>query len=394
MISNRQFFLNHVAQTSSAPLLLEVERAEGCYLYDKEGKAYLDLIAGISVSSVGHSHPKVIEAVTQQVKKHMHTLVYGEFVQSSQVELAKFLCHKLPESLNNIYYVNSGAEATEGAMKLAKRYTGRGEILSCFNAYHGSTQGALSILGDESFKQSFRPLLPDCRLIYFNNFDDLQKITKKTACVIMEPIQAEAGVIVPENNYLQAVRERCDEVGALLVFDEIQTGCGRTGSFFAFEQYRIVPDILLLAKAFGGGMPLGAFISSKEIMQSLSNNPVLGHISTFGGHPVSCAASLAALKVIVEEKLSEKVKEKERLLLELLKHPKIKKVTSAGLLMALHLDSFEEVLKVQKYCLKNGLITDWFLFASNCIRIAPPLVISKEEIEKGCFILLESLEFL
>lgn len=394
MISNRQFFLNHVAQTSSAPLLLEVERAEGCYLYDKGGKAYIDLISGISVSSVGHSHPKVIEAVTQQVNKHMHTLVYGEFVQSSQVELAKFLCSKLPESLNNIYYVNSGTEATEGAMKLAKRYTGRGEILSCFNSYHGSTQGALSILGDENFKQSFRPLLPDCRLIQFNSFADLQKITKKTACLVMEPVQAEAGVILPENNYLQAVRKRCDEVGALLVFDEIQTGCGRTGSFFAFEQYGIVPDILLLAKAFGGGMPLGAFISSKEIMQSLSNNPVLGHISTFGGHPVSCAASLAALTVLDSEGYIEEVKSKSQLFLEKLKHPKIKKVTASGLLMAIYLDSFEQVLKVQEYCLKKGLITDWFLFASNCIRIAPPLVISKEEIEKGCSILLESIETL
>jgi acetylornithine/succinyldiaminopimelate/putrescine aminotransferase len=394
VISNRQYFLNHVAQTSSAPLLLEVERAEGCYLYDKEGKAYLDLIAGISVSSVGHSHPKVIEAVTQQVKKHMHTLVYGEFIQSSQVELAKFLCNKLPETLNNIYYVNSGTEATEGAMKLAKRYTGRGEILSCFNAYHGSTQGALSILGDESFKQSFRPLLPDCRLIHFNNFDDLQKISKKTACVVMEPIQAEAGVILPENNYLQAVRKRCDEVGALLVFDEIQTGCGRTGSFFAFEQYGIVPDILLLAKAFGGGMPLGAFISSKEIMQSLSNNPVLGHISTFGGHPVSCAASLAALTVLDSKGYIEEVKSKSQLFLEKLKHPEIKKVTAAGLLMAIHLDSFEQVLKVQVHCLHNGIITDWFLFASNCIRIAPPLTINEQEINIACEIVLEALNTL
>lgn len=394
MASERQFFLNHIAQTSPAPLLLEIEKAEGCYLYDTSGKAYLDLISGISVSSIGHGHSKVVDAVKRQAEKHMHTLVYGEYVLSPQVELARFLCSILPSNLDNIYFVNSGTEATEGAMKLAKRYTGRGEVISCFNSYHGSTQGALSILGDENFKQAFRPLLPECRLIRFNCLDDLEKITTKTACVVMEPIQAEAGVVVPESNYLKAVRKRCDEVGSLLVFDEIQTGCGRTGSFFAFEQWGIVPDLLLLAKAFGGGMPLGAFISSKEIMQTLTHNPVLGHITTFGGHPVSCAASLAALKVINEENLIIKVKEKERLFLENLKHPKIKKVTSAGLLMAIHLESFEDVLRVQENCLKNGLITDWFLFATNCIRIAPPLIISQEEIRSSCQIILESLETL
>jgi acetylornithine/N-succinyldiaminopimelate aminotransferase len=392
VISNRQFFLSHIAQTSTAPLMLEVDKAEGCYLYDIQGKGYLDLISGISVSSVGHSHLKVVEAVTQQAKKHMHTLVYGEFVQSPQVELARFLCEKLPSTLDNIYFVNSGTEATEGAMKLAKRYTGRSEIISCHHAYHGSTQGALSILGDEQFKQAFRPLLPDCRLIQFNSFEDLESITHKTACVVMEPIQAEAGVVVPENNYLKAVRERCDEVGALLVFDEIQVGCGRTGSFFAFEQYGVVPDILLLAKALGGGMPLGAFISSIEIMHSLTHNPVLGHITTFGGHPVSCAASLAALKILDEEGFIKEVAKKEALFRKLLVHPKIKKVTSKGLLMALHLDSFEEVLKLVHKAIEKGAIVDWFLFAPQCIRIAPPLVISEEEIEKGCALLLKALD--
>ncbi|MCP4123058.1 MAG: aspartate aminotransferase family protein [Bacteroidetes bacterium] len=393
MISNRQLFLHNVAQTSDAPLALEIEKAEGVYLYDTDGKSYIDLISGISVSNVGHSHPDVVKAVQEQAAKYMHTMVYGEYVICPQVELAGFLTSHLPEKLNNVYFVNSGAEATEGAMKLAKRFTGRPEIISCKNSYHGSTHGALSILGDEYFKRNYRPLLPDTALIEYNNFGDLDRITNRTAAVFMEVVQAEAGIINPETGYLEAVRKRCTETGTLLVFDEIQTGCGRTGKMFAHEQSGVVPDIMLLAKGLGGGMPIGAFISSKKIMSVIMDNPVLGHITTFGGHPVCCAAALATLKVIEGKKLPEGVAEKADLFYSMLcGHKAIIELRYSGLMMAIELKDFDSVQTVIKYCIENGVITDWFLFASNCVRIAPPLIITEDEINTACSVILEALD--
>lgn len=393
MITQRQLFLNHVAQTSDAPLMLEVKRAEGVYLYDEEDKPHLDLIAGISVSNLGHNHPAIVEAIQEQAGKYLHTLVYGEFVLSPQVQLAQLLQAHLPKKLDCTYFVNSGAEATEGAMKLAKRYTGRSKIVACKKAYHGSTHGALSLMDDAFFTAPFRPLLPDITHIAFNEEEDLKHIDERTACVVMETVRAEVGVLLPKEDYLQKVKARCEEVGALLVLDEIQVGCGRTGSLFAFEQYGIVPDILLLAKGFGGGMPLGAFVSSKEIMQVLTHNPVLGHITTFGGHPVCCAASLASFKVLTQEQnIIAQVKEKEALFHQELQHPAIQEIRSAGLLMAVELPSYEFVLAVIKEALKNGLVSDWFLFNSSAIRIAPPLIITPEEIKKACTILLSAIE--
>ena len=394
MLSQRQLFLQHVAQTSPEPLALEIEKAEGIYLYDTSGKKYIDLIAGISVSNIGHCHPNVVNAIQQQAKTYMHTLVYGEFIQSPQVQLAKYLSDLLPENLNSIYFTNSGAEATEGAMKLAKRFTGKPEIISCVNAYHGSTQGALSLLGDEFFKSAFRPLLPDTRQIRYNNLEDIELITERTAAIFLESVQAEAGVIAPTKEFLIAVRQKCNETGTLLVLDEIQTGCGRTGKLFAFEHFGILPDIILLAKGLGGGMPIGCFISDKKIMQSLTHNPVLGHITTFGGNAVCCAAALANIQTIHQQKLYIDVPKKAALFLQLLKHPKIKKINNFGLLMAVYLDSFEQIHQVIQYCLKNGLITDWFLFANNCLRIAPPLIITEDEIQASCSILLAALDTL
>ncbi|MCB0502963.1 MAG: aspartate aminotransferase family protein [Bacteroidetes bacterium] len=392
MISQRQLFLNNVAQTSDMPLMLEIERGEGVYLFDLQGNQYIDLIAGISVSNVGHCHPKVVEAVQKQSALYMHTMVYGEFVLSPQAELAAYITTLLPENLDNVYFVNSGTEATEGAMKLAKRFTRKKEIISFRNAYHGSTQGALSILGDEYFKQNYRPLLPYTTLINYNDFDDLLKITDQTAAVFMEVVQAEAGVIVPTEGYLKAIRERCNATGTLLVFDEIQTGCGRTGTMFGFEQSGVLPDILLLAKGLGGGMPIGAIVTSKEIMSVIKDNPILGHITTFGGHPVCCAAALASIKVIHESNILKSIQEKEQLFLSQLQHPKIIKINSAGLMMAMYLNNFDEVQKVIQHCLANGLITDWFLFANNCIRIAPPLIITENQIMEACRIILDALD--
>jgi len=393
MITQRQLFLNHVAQTSDAPLALEIERAEGVYLYDKDGKSYLDLIAGISVSSLGHSHPQIIDAVQKQTNQYLHTLVYGEFILSPQVQLANLLQEHLPDSLNCTYFVNSGTEATEGALKLAKRYTGRPKIVSCKKSYHGSTHGSLSLMSESFFTAPFRPLLPAVHHIEFNEEADLAIIDEQTACVIMETVRAEIGVMRPSNDYLKKVRERCDEVGALLILDEIQVGCGRTGSLFAFEQYGIVPDILLLAKAFGGGMPLGAFVASKNIMDSFTNNPFLGHITTFGGHPVCCAAGLASLKVLTEQKeIINNVKSKAKLFKEQLKHEAILEVRNAGLLMAVQLASFDQVLGVIHECLSNGLVTDWFLFNAEAVRIAPPLTITEDEILKACTILLAAID--
>ncbi len=391
MFTQRQLFLNHLAQTSETPLALEIEKAEGIYLYDVFGKRYLDLISGISVSNIGHRHPKVISAIKDQLDKYLHLMVYGEYVQSPQVLLAKLLSENLPPALSSVYFVNSGSEAIEGAMKLAKRFTGRTEIISFKNAYHGSTQGSLSIMGNEEFKNSFRPLLPDTKQIEFNNSDDLKQITTRTACVVVETIQGEAGAVVPQPDFLKSLRKRCNEVGALLIADEIQCGFGRTGKLFAFEHYDFVPDILCLAKAMGGGMPIGAFISSKKIMNSFTNNPALGHITTFGGHPVCCVASLATLKLLLEEKLIEDVVAKEKLFRKLLKHPKIKSVNGKGLLLSIEFDSYEQNKKIIDKCIENGVIVDWFLFNSHSMRIAPPLTITEEEIIFACQVILQSI---
>ncbi|MGD9976952.1 MAG: aspartate aminotransferase family protein [Bacteroidales bacterium] len=392
MITNRQLFLNYVAQTSDSPLMLEVERAEGVYLLGPKGEKYLDLISGISVSNVGHSHPRVVEAVTQQASRYMHLMVYGEIIQSPQVQLASRLTKILPETLNSVYFVNSGSEAVEGALKLAKRFTGKAEIVSFKNAYHGSTHGALSVMGNEDQKRAFRPLLPDVKHLQFNSIDDLEQITEKTACVIVEPIQGEAGIVVPKNDFLKELRRQCDKTGALLIFDEIQTGLGRTGKLFAFEQFGVIPDILLLAKALGGGMPLGAFISSREIMRSLTNNPVLGHITTFGGHPVSCAASLAATDVLLDENLIDCVNTKETILKNIIgEHPMVKEIRSFGLFMAVELGSFDKVQKLIKYGVEHGFIVDWFLFCNTAVRVAPPLVITEDECRLAAAMIVEGL---
>jgi acetylornithine/N-succinyldiaminopimelate aminotransferase len=396
MISNRQLFLRHLAQTSPEPLSLEIDRAEGMYMYDVNGKKYLDLISGISVSNLGHRHPKVVKAIKDQTDKYLHTLVYGEFILSPQVELAKLLCDNLPKNLNSCYFVNSGTEATEGAIKLAKRYTGRPNIVAMKKSYHGGTNGSLSLMSDEYFTQPFRPLLPGIKHIEYNDFEDLEKIDLDCAAVIVETVRAEVGIETAKNDYLKALRKKCEEKGTLLILDEIQCGCGRTGTLFAFEQYNIVPDILLLAKGFGGGMPIGAFISSLDIMQTLTHDPVLGHITTFGGHPVSAAAALANLKILVEEKetLIDTVKIKEKIFHKYLLHNEIKEIKSSGLMMAVQLESFEKVKKTIKYCIENGLITDWFLFNSSALRIAPPLIINEEEIKHSCNIIIEALNYL
>jgi len=387
----RQLFLEHVAQTSPFPLALEIECADGMYLYDTSGKAYMDLISGIGVSCLGHRHPAVTEAIHRQTDKYLHTMVYGEFVLSPQVQLASRLAELLPPSLQSVYFVNSGTEATEGAMKLARRYTGRYEIVAAKKAYHGSTQGAASLMWPTEFTQKYYPLLPGIRHIDFNCDFCLQQISRKTAAVIIEPVQAEWGVRNPYGNYLKALRNRCDETGTLLIFDEIQTGFGRTGSFFAFERYEVLPDILLLAKGMGGGMPIGAFIASRDIMQSLSQHPILGHITTFGGHPVSCAAALATLETLIQSKLINQVAEKEALFRDLLQGTGIVELRSAGLMMALELRDFETVQKVIRYALDKGLLIDWFLFNNRSLRIAPPLIIDQNEIRNACHIILEGI---
>ena len=384
MLTQRQLFLQHNAQTTLEPLLLEFVKASGMYLYDVEGKKYMDLIAGIGVSNVGHCHPSVVEAVKKQAEQYMHIMVYGEFVQSPQVDFAKALADILPQSLNCTYFVNSGTEAVEGAMKLAKRYTHRTEFIACNHSYHGSTQGALSLMGNEEFKQAYRPLLPHVHFIQFNHLPDLDKISSKTAAVFMETVQGEAGIRVADQAYFKALRARCTETGTLLILDEIQCGFGRTGKMFGFEHYDIVPDVLLLAKGIGGGMPIGAFISSTEIMSSLATNPILGHITTFGGHPVSCAAGLATLKTIVNENIIHKVTAKGELFKQLLVHPKIHSVRGKGLMLAVEFGSFETNKKIIDGCIADGLITDWFLHCSNSMRIAPPLIITVEEIEEAC----------
>ena len=389
----RQLFLANNAQTTNFPLLLEFERAEGMYMYNSADKAYMDLISGIGVSNLGHSNPHVVKAIKEQVDKYMHLMVYGEYVQTPQVLFAEKLTSLLPSNLTSVYFTNSGAEAVEGALKLAKRFTGRQRVVAFHNSYHGSTHGALSVMGNEEFKQAYRPLLPGVNFIRFNNIDDLSTITRETACVIVETIQGEAGIRVPDVSYMQALRARCTETGTLLVLDEIQAAFGRTGKLFAFEHFGIVPDILLLAKALGGGMPVGAFIASDEIMSVLKDNPILGHITTFGGHPVCCAAGLAALEVLLNEKLAERVAEKEGIFRKLLIHNAIKEIRGKGLMLAVETESFNFNKKVVDRCIENGVITDWFLHCSNSMRIAPPLIITNKEIESACGVILEAMSF-
>ena len=383
-MNERELFLKHLAQTSPAPLAFEIAKAEGCLLFDKNGKEYIDLIGGISVANIGHRHPKVIEAIKKQLDAYLHVMVYGEFIESPQVQYAKMLTEHLPASLNSVYFTNSGAEAVEGAMKLAKRVSNRTQMIAFKNSYHGSTQGALSILGDEYFRNAFRPLLPDVLHLEYNSFESLYEITELTACVITETVQAEAGIIVPSAEWMQALRKKCSDTGTLLILDEIQAGFGRTGKLWGFENFNIVPDVLLLGKALGGGMPLGAFIADKKMMDCFTENPVLGHITTFGGHPVCCAAGMAALKVLLVDGIINDVKQKEDLFKSLLVHPKIKAIRSYGLWMAVEFDSFETNKKIIDACIAGGIMTDWFLFAPGCMRISPPLTITNDQVNEVC----------
>ena len=392
-MSLRSSFLRHIAQTSPEPNGFEVTRGEGIYLYDQNGNAYIDCISGIAVSSLGHGHPGIIDAIKKQLDLHLHTQVYGEHVTVPQVALAERLSQLLPASLSTTYFTNSGAEAVEGALKLARKFTERYEIIACRNAYHGSTAGAESLRSDLFYINSFRPLVPGIRHIDFNSFEDLNLINPQTAAVIMEPIQGEAGVILPEPGYLNAVKERCKETGALFILDEIQTGMGRTGSLWAFEQENVIPDILLLAKAFGGGLPLGAFISSHEIMNALSHDPPLGHLTTFGGNALSCAASLAALNIIVVNNLDQKAKQLGNKIKELLStHPAVGEVRGRGLMMAVELKKPNQLHAVVKACKKGGLLVDWFLFNDRSIRLAPPLVIGEDEVKLMCEKLRNALD--
>lgn len=381
----RELFYRYVAQTSPEPLAIEIEKAEGIYLYSPDGKIYTDLISGISVSNIGHCHPEVVKAIKEQSEKYMHLLVYGEMIQTPQVKLAQRLASLLPANLSSVYFVNSGAEAIEGAIKLAKRFTGKRGLVSCENAYHGSTNGAMSLMGNDDFTQAFQPLLPECSRVRFGEVEDLEKITKDTAAFVVEVVQGEAGIRYADKKYWKKVRERCDETGTLLVFDEIQTGFGRTGTMFAFEQTGVVPDIITLAKAMGGGMPIGAFISSKEIMQTLTYNPTLGHMTTFGGHPVCCAAALASVDVIEQEELYKSAEEKGKLFeSQLAKLPRVKEFRRKGLIMALDFEDREINFKVIHKCMERGILSDWFLFCDTAMRIAPPLIITKEEIKEAC----------
>lgn len=380
-----------MAQTSDFPLMLEIDHAEGVWLEGPGGK-YLDLISGIGVSSIGHRHPRVVQAIKEQVDKYLHLMVYGEFVQSPQVELAKALTDTLPPTLDNVYLLNSGSEAIEGALKLAKRYTGRPEIISFSNAYHGSSHGALSISGSEDFKRNFRPLVPGTLQVRFGVEEDLSQISQNTAAVIIETVQGEAGVRVADEEYFRALRKTCDDHGALLITDEIQCGFGRTGKLWAFEHYGIIPDIVVAAKGMGGGMPIGAFMSSQEIMAVFKNDPILGHITTFGGHPVSAAASLATIKVIHEEELLRDVDKKAEIFKKRLSHPLIKETRNKGLMMAVEFEDFEILKPIIDKAIDRGVLTDWFLFCDNSMRIAPPLNISDEEIHWACDQVLASLE--
>lgn len=379
-INHRHIFLHNVAQTSPSPLALEIVKAEGIYMTDANGKQYIDLISGISVSNLGHCHPKVVEAINKQAQTYMHLMVYGEYVQYPQTQYAKLLTSFLPPQLNCIYFTNSGTEATEGALKLAKRVTGRSEIISFKNSYHGSTHGALSVMGNEEYKNSFRPLLPDVKQLEFNNFSQLEQISSKTACVFIEPIQGEAGIHIANAEYLKALRKKCDDHCVLLIFDEIQSGFGRTGALFAFENYGVVPDVMLIAKGMGGGLPIGAFVASEKLMSCLTNNPVLGHITTFGGNAVCVAAAQATLEVLVDEKLYLRALEIEKVIKEVLVHPKIKEVRCVGALCAIEFEDTELNMKIISKCIEKGVITDWFLHCSTAMRLAPPLIISNKEL--------------
>ena len=390
--TNRQLFQKFLAPTSDSPLALEIVKAKGIYLYDKEGKSYIDLISGIAVSNVGHRNKKIISAIKKQLDLYMHLMVYGEYIQSPQVLLAQALVNSTKDpSLNQVYFTNSGTEAVEGAMKLAKRYTGRTNFISCINAYHGSTQGALSLAGDENFKNSFRPLLPNITHINYGREEDLVHINNKTAAIFIEIIGGESGVRKESISYFKALRKRCDETGTLLIIDEIQTGFGRTGTFWAYEAMEIIPDVLLTAKGMGGGMPIGAFIANENLMKSLSFDPILGHITTFGGHPVNCAASLATLNYIIDKNLMADIPTKSQLFKSLLVHPMIKEVRAVGLMIAVEFENFEIIQKIISNCLYRGLITDWFLFCNNSLRIAPPLIITMKEIKIACKIILQAI---
>ncbi len=393
MPSNKELFLRHLGQTSPSPLGIEIESAKGVEMYAKDGKTYIDLVSGVSVSNLGHHHPQIIKAIKEQVDKYMHLMVYGEIVQSPQVNFAKLLTDQLPESLNSVYLVNSGSEAIEGAMKLAKRLTGRSEIISCKNAYHGGTHGALSIMGSETFKTAFRPLLPDTRLIEFNSFADISKISNRTACLFIEPIQGEGGIISPKKGYLNALRERCNETETLLIFDEIQTGFGRSGKLFAFQKYNVIPDIICIAKAMGGGMPIGGFVTSYKRMKALTYDPVLGHITTFGGHPVSAAAAYAHLKFLIDNpELIEKAEYKAQLFYDrIINHPLVKEIRQDGFFMAVELGDGELVSKMADLLLSNGIVTDLFLFNKTAFRISPPLPMTDDEINKASNIIIDCL---
>lgn len=391
-MTERELFFRYLGLPSRQPLGLEIERAEGLYIYDVSGKKYLDLVSGISVSNLGHRHPAIIRAIEEQLDKYLHLNVYGEFIQSPQVKLAKNLVSLLPENLDSVFLVNSGSEAIEGAMKLAKRYTGRNEVIAFHNAYHGSTQGALSILGNETLKNAFRPLIPGIRFLEFNNFRDLERISEKTACVIAETIQAEAGIILPEKGFHESLFARCRETGTLLITDDVQMGFGRTGKLFSFEHFNFVPDILVLAKAMGGGMPVGAFIASKKIMDTLAFQPELGHITTFGGHPVCCAAALASLEVLTGGSLISQAEEKGKFLEESIRsHPMVKEIRRKGLMLGIEIKDGGKRNPLTESMLKNGIIIDWFLFHPCTFRVAPPLTITEEECRSAADLLIKSM---
>lgn len=388
---SEEVFLNNIAQTSPSPFLISIDRAEGIYLYGPDGKRYTDLISGIGVSAVGHRHPKVVSAIKEQVDKHLHVMVFGEYIQSASNLLAQRLTALLPKQLNCCYFVNSGTEANEGALKLAKRYTGRTEIVSCKKSYHGSTHGSLSVSGNEVKKNAFRPLLPDVRFVTFGDEKELEAITDKTACFIIETIQGDAGVRIPSKRYMQAVRKRCNDTGTILILDEIQCGMGRTGKLFAFEHYDIVPDVLTIGKAFGGGLPIGAFIADQKMMKTFTYDPMLGHITTFGGNPVCCASALATLNVLHDEQLIESVERKGLLFEQLLKHPSIKEVRRIGLMFAVDFDSADRVSSIVNKAKELGVICYWFLSHPYSFRIAPPLTISEEEIKESCEVILSAI---
>ena len=387
----KESFIKHQGQTTPFPLAIDVASAKGMYVTDKSGKSYMDLVAGVSASSIGHCHPKVVKAIQEQAEKYLHVMVYGEFIQDPQLQLAEKLASLLPKALNCTYFVNSGVEAIEASMKLSKGFTGRSEIISCKNSYHGSTHGALSIMGTETYKRKYRPLLPDCGQIIYNDFSSLKNITCKTASVVIEPIQGASGFITPKKGFLKAVRHRCDEVGALLIFDEIQTCFGRTGNLFGFETFQVVPDILCMAKGMGGGMSIGSFTTSTEKMHSLRENPILGHITTFGGHPIACAASLATLIELCDSQIIEQVAQKEKLFRKLLVHPKIKEIRGKGLMLAIELDDVEVCRDIVHKGLDKGLIMFFFLFTQTSVRLSPPLTISEDEIRTASKLIIDIL---